>query len=923
MKKEGHLKLILLLICFLPVASSEAKEQVFLYPEGVIQQACTNIKDITRDSTGFLWFATPDGLFRYDGNQAKMYRSPDVNVSYQGFKEVFTDGGGNLWARNFASTYLYDFSNDCLTLDGNSLLSSLGMDATAESILVDQEGNLWAEGADGTLWIHSFGTDGTNITIQSDKGPFVSAASRGTSLFVLTSYGEVLRVNPGEEQPLSHFADYPTPRFTNDLAMYIDSARHLWIYDGGDYSPYVCFDIDNEKHMDIRPLTRLLGKDHINSMEEGSDSILWIATEHSGIVRFELDSGTLETLCKDSSVPCSLPSNSIDCLYISGNTLWAGTHYCGPVYTYLANPVEEHIQTTQASAVNMLTEDSNGNLWVSHDQGGLTRYSPDGSAREFKDLPNPTVLTAAADAEGRMWFGSYGGGVFYHERGRFITPEELKDNPGLTLCQAIRFDSKGTLWIASCDRGLYSMDREGNVLSYPGKMSTDFLTALEYNPVNNNLYVGTTVGLYCVDTSSGNIELLDLYKGDVPNELSHPSVICICVDDDGRTWVGAYNGLYALDSRNKVLRHLRAEDGLLISEGIQCITHDGRGRVWAVGYGSLACIETDSRGVPEFSGSFSNFSGDNSLNPIRGAICRTSNGRILIGSEGCIIKVNPEQMPRYTEKSKVVLTELRVNGELVKSLQASSSIRLSYEEASYFTIGLSSLNLDNISPKRFRYRLSGEEPWKYTQDSRIPFRRLEHGRYSLEVEVLETDGKYGTSAVLSLTVLAPWWYSVPAKVCYGLLLAFLAAMGVSMVRKRHRESMERQRREIEAKNRERMKEAEKEILTRIAGSQLLQKVNGSIDRHLSDTEYSIDDLCSDVGISRSGLYKKVIATTGVSPLEYIHLIRVKKGKEIMDGGEGNVSQAAWAVGLSPKQFSKYFREMYGKLPSDYVKDVQE
>lgn len=100
--------------------------------------------------------------------------------------------------------------------------------------------------------------------------------------------------------------------------------------------------------------------------------------------------------------------------------------------------------------------------------------------------------------------------------------------------------------------------------------------------------------------------------------------------------------------------------------------------------------------------------------------------------------------------------------------------------------------------------------------------------------------------------------------------------------------------------------------------ELLARIDAEIEDNLVNSEYTIEELCSSLNISRSGLYKKLMALTGSSPLEYIRIKRIQKGRAMLESGETSVSQIAWSVGFSPKQFSKYFKDSYGCLPSEYI-----
>ena len=65
-----------------------------------------------------------------------------------------------------------------------------------------------------------------------------------------------------------------------------------------------------------------------------------------------------------------------------------------------------------------------------------------------------------------------------------------------------------------------------------------------------------------------------------------------------------------------------------------------------------------------------------------------------------------------------------------------------------------------------------------------------------------------------------------------------------------------------------------------------------------------------------------MSITGKSPIELIRILRIKRGKQLLDQSQENISQIAYEVGMSPKQFSKFFKEEFGILPSEYKKDKE-
>ena len=111
-----------------------------------------------------------------------------------------------------------------------------------------------------------------------------------------------------------------------------------------------------------------------------------------------------------------------------------------------------------------------------------------------------------------------------------------------------------------------------------------------------------------------------------------------------------------------------------------------------------------------------------------------------------------------------------------------------------------------------------------------------------------------------------------------------------------------------------------EITVSSLDEELVSRVMESIESNMQNPSYSVVQLSNDVNMTRGHLYKKLMAITGKSPLEFIRIVKIKRGKSLLDQGRRNVSEVADRVGLSPKQFSYYFKNIYGETPSEYLKN---
>lgn len=89
------------------------------------------------------------------------------------------------------------------------------------------------------------------------------------------------------------------------------------------------------------------------------------------------------------------------------------------------------------------------------------------------------------------------------------------------------------------------------------------------------------------------------------------------------------------------------------------------------------------------------------------------------------------------------------------------------------------------------------------------------------------------------------------------------------------------------------------------------------DHNLGNNDFTIDDMCKDIGISRPQLYRKITSLTGRAPNDFLRDIRMERALTLLKQKTGNISQVALEVGYNnPSYFSKCFHEKFGCTPSE-------
>ncbi len=120
------------------------------------------------------------------------------------------------------------------------------------------------------------------------------------------------------------------------------------------------------------------------------------------------------------------------------------------------------------------------------------------------------------------------------------------------------------------------------------------------------------------------------------------------------------------------------------------------------------------------------------------------------------------------------------------------------------------------------------------------------------------------------------------------------------------------------KNEPEVKEAEEKLSP--LDRKFIDRLKAAMEKHLSESDVKVDDIGSDIGLSRVQLYRKLKAITGLSPAELLRQMRLQKAHDLIMHSDQPISAIAYDTGFSsPGYFSKCFRDEYGISPSDMRK----
>ncbi len=773
------------------------------------------VDHIFRDSRGFMWISTWNGLDRYDGYEFVHFNSRNAGNSLRNDNVhcVEEDINGDLWIATETGLDFFDYQTGKIIRAEKKLNSKQPFETQSISFIQkDDQGDLWLGYDTGLARIHvtpdgsaSAGevyhstTAITALLIQN--GSFYVGHSNGVFRLVKGSNGKLNRVNAGERlKQLNRIVNtfYYDNGFiwigtTLGLYKYEPASEALTEYTANPSNPFSLtsgFITDIKKNHDGQLLIgTLIG---LNVYDYRTDQFTHITSE-------ALSEGI------------ALNNNFVNCLLVDNQTIWVGTEKGGiniltpdqNIFTNISHSAADPGSLSK-NPVNAIYEDEVGNLWVGTVEGGLNlRRKGSSSFVHYQyqagnpgSLSHNTVSHICRDFQGDYWFATWGKGINRMKSQDTEHPvfQQFYNNPSdrnsinNDFVAALASDEKNRgLWVGSRE-GLDFLDLQTNrfihILSYlPYDKRIRFVTGM-YIDKNQRLWIGTGNGLFCIYLKNTDLKRNRIRYRHFHYQLTNPSahrvekINCIQEAKDGRLWFGSNgNGLYLLNERSGSMRfeNVNENDGLL-DNVVYGILEDETGTLWLSTDKGLCAYNPDRN-------SFRSFSKADGLQANQfywSAYAKGRDGMMYFGHVSGFTSFDPIKATPVTTQYRTSVTRIKILNEDIfpSNLKPSgkhlffegnqlAKIKLS-ETDKAFSFEFSALSYYLPQKIKYAYRLKGfDSDWtEVTADRRFAnYTNLKSGKYTFEVKCTNPDGTWSNDVTsIVIAVIPPfyktWWFIV-------------------------------------------------------------------------------------------------------------------------------------------------------------------
>ncbi|KPP95219.1 MAG: Signal transduction histidine kinase [Bacteroidetes bacterium HLUCCA01] len=751
-----------------------------------------HIASVTQDSTGFLWFATSDGLYRYDGIRFEVYKSEVRNpasLPNNNIRAVFTDDRGRLWVlpqggglslfnptrgdfTNFVPdgdhpesvTGTYDFRS--IQQSGEHLvISSHGGDAyfefnlntldfTRKSLPATRErhfiqSSVVLRARDGSDWV---GTDQSGLihirtdgsyrrfspdqnNLNTDRVSALMESSDGT-IWIGTVQAGLLRMAPGEPGPRRIRALDRLNGFSRSTiyAIQQDERGNIWI---GSNLGIVIYDPSGGElvlHFQFNPSTiRSLSSNEVRSIFTDSNGIVWVGTRNAGLNKLKIRGAFENILTAEFDRDGELSRGFVRAIHLSDDELWIGT---------------------EGGGIHILDSDNYA----------LIR-SIDTQSRYPSGLQSNEITSFTPDPDGGLWIGTWGGGLHYYHpdspdlmvyRYEAANSQSLSDD----RIQFVHIDSRGQYWVGT-ENGLNRFDRDTGVFQRI-KSEPDDTGTLAGNSLQTLGFLEKSPGIFWVASWQG----LSLYDADSNratrylsdpvdlNTLSSNHVISL-YDDGNYLWIGTFGGgLNRLDPASGRIKYYTEQTGLP-NNVIFAILPDQDGNLWLSSSSGLFRFNPEDESLVNYTES----DGLQGNDFWWGSAFRDAQGVLYFGGTNGLTSFNPRNITRNDYEPRVVISGLSVENETFPVADADQPVQISAGRG-FITIEFASLDFSDPDKNQYAYRIAGlSTDWTYIGNrSSVSYASLPPGTHYFEVKATNSAGVWSPNQASITLVMEPFFY---------------------------------------------------------------------------------------------------------------------------------------------------------------------
>ncbi|PXV64716.1 two component regulator with propeller domain [Dysgonomonas alginatilytica] len=783
------------------------------------------VECIFKDSRGFMWFGTNQGLNRYDGQNFKVYkhsRNEYSSIPFDRVTNIQEDAQGKLWLQIGNAGYIvYDFKSESFTQNIDSLVTKMGLPPSPSLVEIDTHMNLYFYYKEKGIYKYNIETDKYVIFNQSKQGQTLSPGEiidlkiHNQYIWVLYRDGLIERFN--EKTNLTDirntFFRENSKNSTIQKSLFVDADNDVWVYPGVGDKGSAYYDIKANTWIFLNKDSEIaLSSNFFRCIDQDKEGLIWIGTDHGGLNIFDKSKKKITVLRNNIYNNNSISQNSIISIFCDNDgIIWIGTYkkgisyYHPNMFKFKKSPLFYHLkEDSETFDCNSLYKDDNNNLWIGTNGRGLIKYNEEKQSIETfnynannpKSISADIVTSILEDHSKTLWVGTFLGGLNSFD-GKSFTRYQINETDSNSISgksvYGLAEDKDNNLWIGTLGGGVNSLNsNRTNFTRYTTlntkELYSDYILSV-YTDINKNIYLSTDRGVNIIDTNS---KVISTYFKDQIQQDSLSNILTnnILVDSRNLTWIATDNGLNIYNPLTKRFVYITSKQGLPSDEVVSLI-EDNNNNIWAGTRNGLACIHCQyTNNTLDYTITyFDSKDGLPSSICNQNAMFKDKNGIIYVGSTNGYVNFDPNNIifneyipkPRFTElliANQAIRPNEKYNNRVIinQSITYLDQITLNYKETN-FTLQFSALNYIHPEKNHYKYMLEGlDTDWIEVKNGvgAASYSNLNSGTYKLIIYAGNNDGVWSdTPLIIKIIVKPPFWLTWWAFFIYFIIFVIV------------------------------------------------------------------------------------------------------------------------------------------------------
>ncbi len=820
-----HIHFFIFLLLFLYAKGQESNIVFQSLPQGLPENTITSI---TQDEFGFLWIGTRYGLNRFDGVEYITYESSlqdSTGLRCNMIECLLSDKKGNIWVGTYGGGL------NVLDLHSNEFRRiSLGKnnpeidDDYITALFMDENDIIWIGTEKDGLFVYDPETQNYQRYFYNVEKPddvslqYITAIStdKQGNIWVGTFGEGIAKIERGSGRvQMFQYSEATNGIANNEVrCLHKGTSGRLWVGTNNGIQEIISDEeVQFNKVFSYSDTGSKYAQKTIDDLNTSAvlaihetEQTLMISVENQGLACVDSKSKALDIYKNSPFVEESIISNSIWSIYEDRDgIIWIGSFLRGickidPLQDKFRNVYQVNIDENYhpLEIISSISQDEEGNLWISSDGGGLIFQSTDGSKNTYYSkngahpISNNDITSTLIDREGNVWIGTWNGGINIKYRGRsqfepFKIPITSEDQVSMDLIYDLFEDSKGRIWISTFRAGIKVYDPKTKSFSTFNRRSknrrivSNKIRAIAED-AQGNIWLGPEeTGLEKLRLNE-NLEIAhSTFFGLRPskNDVDGIRINDIFLDSENQLWVATSgNGLFRINPESNATKRYSRNDGLPTNL-IHGLQEDNKKVLWV-------STNADIFGLDLKTDKIIRYSSEDGLQEggfYKSAALKSKDGHILFGGTNGYTIFNPDNIQTNFKIPPVYITQVNISNKRYpwkstsesKNLFNNQQITLNHRDND-LSFEFAALNFIQSGKNKYVYILENyEEQWRTSGLERLAYyANVPPGKYTFKVRASNNDNIWNNEgASINIHIKKPWFNTYLAYFIYVIIFASL------------------------------------------------------------------------------------------------------------------------------------------------------